>query len=125
MAAQVQVTMRGLQQSDALEARIRERIAKLDALYPELILKCRVVAEQPHHHQHQGGQFVVRMDIAVPGKDIVVNRDHSEDIYVALRDACNAARRQLDQSLADAVINLAQRLPGSLMMVVGAVLIAL
>jgi len=97
MAAQVQVTMRGLQQSDALEARIRERIAKLDALYPELILKCRVVAEQPHHHQHQGGQFVVRMDIAVPGKDIVVNRDHSEDIYVALRDACNAARRQLDQ----------------------------
>ena len=97
MAAQVQVTMRGLQQSDALEQRIRERIEKLDTLYPEVIIKCHVVAEQPHHHQHQGGQFVVRMDIAVPGKDIVVNRDHSEDIYVALRDACNAARRQLEQ----------------------------
>jgi ribosome-associated translation inhibitor RaiA len=97
MAAQVQVTMRGLQQSDALEGRIREGIAKLDTLYPELIIKCHVVAEQPHHHQLQGGQFVVRMDIAVPGKDIVVNRDHSEDIYVALRDACDAARRQLEQ----------------------------
>jgi ribosome-associated translation inhibitor RaiA len=97
MAAQAQVTMRGLQQSGALEQRIRERIDKLDALYPEVIIKCHVVAEQPHHHQHQGGQFVVRLDVSVPGKDITVNRDHSEDIYVALRDAFSAARRQLEQ----------------------------
>lgn len=97
MAAEVQVTMRGLQQSETLEARIRERIAKLDTLFPDLMLRCHVVAEQPHHHHHQGGQFVVRLDIAVPGRDIAVNRGHSEDIYVALRDACNAARRQLDQ----------------------------
>jgi ribosome-associated translation inhibitor RaiA len=97
MTAEVQVTMRGLQQSEALEERIRERVAKLDAMYPGLITRCHVVAEQPHHHQHQGAPFVVRMDIAVPGKDIAVNRDHREDIYVALREACNAARRQLDQ----------------------------
>ena len=89
--------MRGLRQSEALEARIRERIVKLDSLYPDLIMRCHVVAEQPHHHQHQGRQFVVRMDIAVAGKDIVVNRDHNQDIHVALRDACNAARRQLEQ----------------------------
>jgi len=97
MAAQVQVTMRGLQQSEALEQRIREGIDKLDALFPGVIVKCHVVAEQPHHHQHQGGQFVLRLDFSVPGKDIVVNRDHSEDIYVALRDALSAARRQLEQ----------------------------
>jgi len=97
MTAEVQVTMRGLQQSEALEARIRERVAKLEALYPGFIMRCHVVAEQPHHHHHQGEQFAVRMDIAVPGRDIAVNREHSEDIYVALRDACNAARRQLDQ----------------------------
>jgi ribosomal subunit interface protein len=97
MPAEVQVTMRGLQQSEALEARIRERVAKLDIQYPGLIIRCHVVAEQPHHHQQQGAQFVVRMDIAVPGRNIAVNRDHSEDIYVALRDACDAARRQLDQ----------------------------
>jgi len=97
MVAQIQVTMRGLQQSEALEQRIRERVEKLDTLYPGVIIKCHVVAEQPHHHQHQGGQFVLRMEITVPGKDIVVNRDHSEDIYVALRDAFNSARRQLEQ----------------------------
>ena len=97
MAAEIQVTMRGLQQSEALEARIRERIAKLDTRHPGLITRCHVVAERPHLHRQQGAQFVVRMDIAVPGKDIAVNRDHSEDIYVALREACNAARRQLEQ----------------------------
>jgi ribosomal subunit interface protein len=97
MGVQVQLTMRGLNQSDALEQWIRERIAKLEVRYPEVMLRCHVVAEQPHQHQQQGGQFVVRVDIAVPGKDIVVNRDHSEDIYVAVRDAFNAARRQLEQ----------------------------
>ena len=31
MVAQVRITLRGLRQSEALEARIREKIAKLDA----------------------------------------------------------------------------------------------
>jgi ribosomal subunit interface protein len=97
VAAQVQVTMRGLQQSEALEEWIRSRIAKLDTMYSGAMINCHVVAEQPHHHKQQGGQFVVRLDITVPGKDIVVNRDHDEDIYVAVREAFNAARRQLDQ----------------------------
>jgi ribosome-associated translation inhibitor RaiA len=38
----------------------------------------------------------VRIDLKVPGKEIVVNRDHDEDIYVALRDAFDVARRQLE-----------------------------
>lgn len=38
----------------------------------------------------------MRIDIGVPGSEIVVNRDRHEDIYVALRDAFDAARRQLD-----------------------------
>lgn len=38
--------------------------------------------------------------VAVPGPDIKVSRDHSldgahEDLYVAIRDAFRAARRQL------------------------------
>ena len=40
--------------------------------------------------------FNVRVDIGVPGSEIVVNRDQHEDVYVALRDAFDAARRQLE-----------------------------
>jgi len=59
------------------------------------IMSCRVVIEAPHKH-HQGKQFNVRIDIGVPGNEIVVNRDHHEDVYVALRDAFDAVKRQLE-----------------------------
>ena len=49
----------------------------------------------PHRHSQQGKQFSVRIDIGVPGNEIVVTRDHAEDVYVALRDAFDAAIRQL------------------------------
>ena len=91
----VQITLRGIAHTDALEARIRSKFGKLARLFPSL-KSCRVVAEVPHQRQSQGNQFVVRLDIAMPGSEIVVNRDHHEDIYVALREAFRAARRQLN-----------------------------
>lgn len=91
----VQITLRGIPHTDALEARIRTKVGKLARLFPSL-KSCRVVAEVPHQHHSQGNQFVVRLDIAVAGREIVVNRDHHEDVYVALREAFRAARRQLN-----------------------------
>ena len=47
-----------------------------------------------------GGQFVVRINLKVPGTLIVVNHDHDEDPHVALRDAFDAAARKLDEVFA-------------------------
>lgn len=91
-----QITLRGIARSSALEARIRQKVRKLEQLYPGL-LGCRVVAEIPHHRRSRGNQFIVRLDITVPGGEIVVNRDHHEDVYVAVREAFRAARRQLGE----------------------------
>ncbi len=91
----LQITIRGIEHSDALETHIREKAEKLDEFF-DRIMSCRVVVEVPHKHQHQGKQFNVRLDIGVPGSEIVVNRDHAEDVYVALRDAFDAAKRQLE-----------------------------
>ena len=96
MQNQPQITVRGMEHSPALDDHIRQRVGKLDQFFSPII-SCRVVAEAPHKHQQQGRQFAVRLEISVPGKEIVVNRDHSEDIYVALRDAFDAARRQLEE----------------------------
>ena len=38
----------------------------------------------------------MRIDIGVPGNEIVVNHNHDEDVYVAMRDAFDAAKRQLE-----------------------------
>ena len=50
-----------------------------------------------HRHKHQGNAFNVRVDLHVPGDEIVINRDANEDPYVALRDAFDAAKRLLMQ----------------------------
>ena len=95
MQARLQITTRGIEHSEALEAHIRDKADKLDEFF-DRIMSCRVVVEMPHKHHHQGKQFNVRLDIALPGNEIVVNRDHAEDVYVALRDAFDAAQRQLE-----------------------------
>ncbi len=95
MQIPLQITIRDMEHSDALEAHIRERANKLDDFF-DRIMSCRVVVEMPHKHHQQGKQFKVRIDIGVPGSEIVVNHDHAEDVYVALRDAFDSAKRRLE-----------------------------
>lgn len=95
MQIPLQITVRDVAHSDALETHIREKAQKLDEFF-EHIISCRVVVEMPHKHHHQGKEFNVRISLGVPGREIVVNRDKNEDVYVALRDAFDAAKRQLE-----------------------------
>jgi len=95
MKLPLQITIRDVDASEAVETRIREKAAELERFYSH-IMSCRVVVEVPGKHKHQGKAFNVRIDIGVPGSEIVVNRDQHEDVYVALRDAFDAAKRQLE-----------------------------
>ena len=47
-------------------------------------------------HKRHGRQFTARIDLKVPGAEIVINKEHDEDVQVALRDAFDAARRKLE-----------------------------
>ena len=95
MKLQLKSTTRDIPHSEALESHIRQKAEKLETFYPNII-GCRVVVEVPHKHKHQGRVFNVRLDITAPGKELVVNREPHEDVYVALRDAFDAAKRQLE-----------------------------
>jgi ribosomal subunit interface protein len=95
MQTPLQITFHGVQQSDALYNTIREKAEKLGRYYQH-IMSCRVVLELAGRHKQHGKQFVVRIDLKVPGGEVAVNREHDEDIQVALRDAFDAARRQLE-----------------------------
>jgi ribosomal subunit interface protein len=101
MQLPLEITFRGMSHSDAVEAKIREKTAKLEQ-FCDHIISCKVAVELEHHHQHQGNLFHVRIDLSVPNKHIVVSREHHdkqahEDMYVALRDAFDAAKRQLEE----------------------------
>jgi ribosome-associated translation inhibitor RaiA len=97
MQTPLQITFRNFPRSDAVEARIRAKTAKLEAFNPH-IMSCHVVVEELDRHHHQGRQFTVRLDIRVPGHEVAVGREHHQDIYVALRDAFNAAGRKLEEA---------------------------
>lgn len=100
MTIPLQVTFTGMDTSPALEARIREKAARLER-FAERAVRCHVTIEAPHRHHRQGQMYRVRIELVVPRGDIVVTRespqDHAhEDAYVAVRDAFDAAVRQLE-----------------------------
>ncbi len=95
MQTPLQITFRDIPHSDALDTHIREKAQKLEQFFSGLI-SCRVVVEQSAKHHQQGKPFNVRIDLGVPGSEIVVDRQEDEDVYVALRDAFDAAKRQLE-----------------------------
>lgn len=100
MRIPLQITFRNLPPSEAIEAAIREKAQKLER-YFDRITSCRVVVEAPHQNHHKGKLYQLRVDITIPGHEIVVSRDHHdkhahEDLYVAIRDAFAAAQTQLE-----------------------------
>lgn len=101
MQQPLQITFRDIPPSEAVEADIREKAAKLDQFFDK-IMTCRVMVEAPHTHKHKGHLYHVRVDLTVPGGELIANRSPDshqahEDIYVAVRDAFDAAKRQLQE----------------------------
>jgi cold shock CspA family protein len=94
-----QIVYRHLIPTRSVEARIQAEIAALEKFF-DRIQSCRVMVE-PSGEQHEtGNQYHVRIDLAVPGRSIVVGRDPGddaahEDLHVAIRDSFAAARRLL------------------------------
>jgi len=90
-----------MEPSDAVETAIREKAAKLGQFHNNII-GCRVTVEEPHRHHQQGKLFSIHIDVSLPQGNVVVSHDSQdkhahEDIYVALRDAFDAAYRQLEE----------------------------
>lgn len=87
----------GMEPSEAVESAARAKAAKLDHFRPDL-MACRVTVELAAKHQNQGKTFAVRVDVTVPGHELSVDRVHDEDVYVALREAFDDLKRQLQDS---------------------------
>ncbi len=96
MQTPLNIAFHDVPRSEALEQHIRDKLETLEHLYPRLT-RCNVTIEKPHRHKHQGNTFNVRIDLHVPGDEIVVNRDAHEDAYVALREAFDVAKHLIMQ----------------------------
>ncbi|MBI4454292.1 MAG: HPF/RaiA family ribosome-associated protein [Acidobacteria bacterium] len=117
MKLPLQVTFRNMEHLDTVEAYIRKQAANLETYY-DRIMGCRVIVEIPHRHHREGNLYHIRIDLTVPGGEVVVREEaslHSADqqiarerftkceeihsshrhVDVAIREAFEAARRRL------------------------------
>lgn len=105
MQLPLQITFHGIDHSDAVEERVREKVAKLEQFY-DRITGCRVAIESHHKNtsnlHHKGDAYHIRIDLTVPGSEMVVKRDSDEheDVYGALKGAFQAMERQLKEFVA-------------------------
>jgi cold shock CspA family protein len=100
MQVPLQIVFEHMGHSDALEAAVRKEADRLERFY-DRITSARVVIGRPQHRHHKGDTYSVRVHLALPGgKHIDISRDPAatgrhEDAYVTIRDAFDAAGRQL------------------------------
>jgi len=113
----LQVTFRNMKSSPTVEEWVREAAGKLETFYGR-IMGCHVAIEVPHRHHLRGALFHVRIDLTLPGGELVIKREASlaksarragrlgirkqmevetphKDLRLAIDDAFKAAARRL------------------------------
>jgi len=105
MQVPLQIAFHNLDCSEAIRELIEERVGWLERFY-DRIIGCRVVVEEPHRHHRQGNLYRVRIDLTVPGAEIVVSheppghpesRARFETLDGTIRHAFDNARRKLEE----------------------------
>ena len=114
MTRPVHITFRNMGVSPALEQEIRSRAAWLETFYPGIV-GCRVLLEIPHRHRKRGRPLHVRIELSLPGEDVIVNHeptlhstarpgprkseeldDRHKEALVVLHEAFDVARRRVE-----------------------------
>ncbi len=90
----LQIVFRDIPPSEAIEAEIRKRVAKLEKVCSDLV-SCQVSVEA----EAKNKLFRARIDVTAPGTELVVDGHHTanEDAYVAVRDSFDALTRQVEE----------------------------
>ena len=73
MTLPLQVTFRNMKHSAEVEDWIHAEAEKLETFYHRII-GCHVAIEVPHRHHKKGKPLHIRIDLTLPGKEIVIKR---------------------------------------------------
>lgn len=98
MKLPLHIVFLGMKPSEAVEAAASEKAHKLNRFSPD-IMSCRVEIELSQKHQHQGQPYAVRIHLTLPGHELTVDRVQDEDVYVALREAFDRMKRQIEETV--------------------------
>ena len=74
MNTSLQISFHNLPHSRVVERAIHEAASRLEGIH-DRIMQCRVVVDQPHRHHKEGNPFQIRIDLKMPGAELVVKRE--------------------------------------------------
>jgi len=99
----LQIAFVGFPESDSVWSAVQKRVEKLGRFF-DGIIRCEVKLLCPHQHEHGSQLYCVHILLVLPQNDVVVSQDPSRngahhDIYVAIRDAFDAAERMLQEKV--------------------------
>ena len=101
MRTPVEIHFHGIEKSAAIEARVREKVSKLDKHFGRMT-RCRVVLEAPHRNPQKAKVYRIKIEISLPRRGPIVVRHEragahaNEELPLAIRDAFEAALRKVD-----------------------------
>jgi len=117
MQLPLQITFRNMEPLVGVEESIRAEAEKLETFYSQ-IMGCRVAVEIPHGHHKKGNRYHIRIDLTLPGKELVIKHEPGlskgirqaggaemkkrlevraphRDLHLAIRDAFKVAGRRV------------------------------
>jgi ribosomal subunit interface protein len=95
MQVPLEISARQIELTPDLEADLRRRAAKLERFF-DRITSCRIAVERPSNHHQEGGPYRLRLDITVPGSELIAKKE-GEDLNAVIRDTFQAAERQVEE----------------------------
>jgi ribosomal subunit interface protein len=103
MSTPVQITYRGIDATPAIEDYVRRRAAKLET-FSNRMTRCHVTIEAPHRRHRHGEPYRVRVELKLPGADLVVgDRSNSDathrDLYAVIDETFDDAGRVLQDNV--------------------------
>jgi len=94
MAFPVEISYKDVPHSDRLERLIREEATKLERYYSRIV-SGRVLIEHVHHR----APFHARVELSVPGEELVARRSEKSETFMteelAIHNAFKVVKRQL------------------------------
>lgn len=98
MQIPLNITARDVRLPEGLEDLIRRRVDKLERYAGrDDIIGCRVAVEGPGERHQSGGPYKVRLDISVPGDEIVISNQQAEELRGAVDASFRAAERKVEE----------------------------
>jgi cold shock CspA family protein len=82
--------------SPKLERDIRTRLARLERFDARIVSAVVTIDVPQRHRRSDGKRYRVKLEVTLPGRAFVINRQPRTDLQTALQDVFSAARRRIE-----------------------------